>query len=344
MDVGEVFDNRRRWAAVQADALDFLRSLPTDSVSLVFTSPPYTTARTYGVQAARRSAEWVEWLRPIVVEACRVSRGLVFLNVSDSVRKFRYQNGPEWLHADLTRLDGLHAIRPYIWVKSGPDFDDPGNSVPGSGGQHYHRNDYEPIYGYAEPKKLPPVWSDNTAFGHPPKCGPGGPTCHRDKHGKRKPHTKYLTDGTSEVQHYVPPPLSNPGNVIRARVGGGHLGHELAHESEAPMPLAVAERFVCWFCPFDGICLDPFLGSGTTCHAAFLHGRRFIGCDLRPCQIDLTARRMATVTPDMRFPPPARPAVGPTLFDPLDDTPAGGDHSPLSRAGTGQDAENNHGG
>lgn len=84
------------------DALEWLRSLPDGSVDLIFTSPPYTSARTYGVAADRPSAAWVEWLRPIVREACRVSSGLVFLNVSDRVEDCRYQNGPEWLHADLT--------------------------------------------------------------------------------------------------------------------------------------------------------------------------------------------------------------------------------------------------
>lgn len=288
----------RRWDCRQGDALAFLRQLPTNSVDLVFTSPPYTAARTYGISAARRSADWVEWMRPIVVEACRVSRGLAFFNVSDSVKQFRYQNGPEWLHADLTRLDGLHAVRPYIWVKSGPGFDDAGNGMPGSGGPHFHRNDYEPIYGYAAPGKLPPRWSDNTAFGEPPLYGAGGPTSHRDQRGNRKAHTKRVAGADGDVmrvQHYQPPALSNVGNVIRCRVGGGHLGHPLAHESEAPMPLGVAERFVRWFCPLDGIVCDPFAGSGTTCHAAILHGRRFVGCDLRESQVELLGRRMATV-------------------------------------------------
>ena len=98
------------------------------------------------------------------------------------------------------------------------------------------------------------------------------------------------------VQNYQQPKIANPGNVIRAPVGGGKLGHQLAHESEAPMNLAVAERFVCWFVPPGGIVADPFAGSGTTCHAAILHGRRFLGCDVRQSQVDLVARRMATVT------------------------------------------------
>jgi hypothetical protein len=297
-----VIHGDRRWSVEQADALDFLRSLPDDSVDLLFTSPPYTDCRTYGVGAARDTAAWVEWMRPIVVEACRVSKCVAVFNVSDAVSDFRYQNGPEWLHADLTRLDGLDAIRPYVWVKSGPGFDDRGNGQPGSGGPHFHRNDYEPIYGYAGPNKLPPAWSDNTAFGLPPVYGPGGAMSHRNKNGERRTtqQTRRKRGGTRlRYGDYREPETSNPGNVIRVRVGGGHLGHDLAHEGEAPMPLGVAERFVCWFCPPNGVTCDPFSGSGTTAHACLDHGRRFVGCDVRDSQVELTCRRLETVTPTL---------------------------------------------
>jgi DNA modification methylase len=80
-------------------------------------------------------------------------------------------------------------------------------------------------------------------------------------------------------------------------VGGGKLGHRLAHEVEAPMPVGLAERFVCWYCPPEGVVLDPFCGTGTTLHAAKQHGRRGIGCDVRADQVDLARRRLATVTP-----------------------------------------------
>lgn len=56
---------------------------------------------------------------------------------------------------------------------------------------------------------------------------------------------------------------------------------------------------VCSFCPPDGIVLDPFSGSGATCHAAILHNRRFIGCDVRESQVELCARRMRSVTPNL---------------------------------------------
>lgn len=290
----DVIAGQERFAVETADALTWLAGLPDDSVDLLFTSPPYTDARTYGVDADRDTATWVEWLRPIVRESCRVSKCLAFFNVSDTVDNCCYQNGPEWLHADVTRLDGLAAVRPYVWVKIHPtDEDAPNGGQPGSGAKHFHRNAYEPIYGYAMPGKLPPPWSDNTAFGKPPRHKTGGKMTQRTKDGTRNSGrmAKYGSAGQ--------PAICNPGNVIRAMVGGGHLGHPLAHDGEAPMPLALAERFVCWFCPEDGIVCDPFSGSGTTGHAAFNHNRRFIGCDVRESQVELTMRRLSSVTPAM---------------------------------------------
>lgn len=282
------------------DCLPWLQALPDNYFDLHFSSPPYGKQRTYGVGADRASAAWVEWMRPIVREMCRTSSGLVFINVSDGVENCKYLNGPEWLHADLTRIDGLAAIRPYCWVKSGPGFDDRGNGQPGSGANHFHRNDYEMIFGYAEPDKLPPKWSDNLAFGLPPAYSTHGPMSYRNKTGERRTTSQTrrkeagvrLRDGD-----YTDPEIANAGNVIRARVGGGNLGHPLAHEGEAPMPVAVAERFVCWFCPPGGRVGDAFTGTGTTMQAAIENGRKFSGCDLRESQIAISKRRLSGLTP-----------------------------------------------
>ena len=89
---------------------------------------------------------------------------------------------------------------------------------------------------------------------------------------------------------------ANPGNVVRTKVGGNQLGHPLAHRNETPYPLALAERFVRWFCPPGGTVCDPFSGSGTTGHAAIIHGRKFLGCDLRDDQVELTRQRLEEVT------------------------------------------------
>lgn len=294
----EVIAGTRRWSCEASDALVWLRSLPDNAVDLLFCSPPYTDARTYSAEADRDTEEWVAWMRPVVVEACRVSRGLALFNVSDTVGADgpgQYGGGPEFLFTDLRRLDGVVTCRPYIWHKTHPaDADAPNNGQPGSGGNKFHRNCWEPVYGYADPAKYPPPWTDNKAFGTPPRYRSGGKMSNRIKDGSRTPTGRMVTYGNAGQ-----PDVTNPGNVVMAITGGGHLGHKCAHLGEAPMPKAVAERFVCWFCPPDGIVADPFSGSGTTCDAAITHGRRFIGADLRQSQVDLCARRMKSVTPNL---------------------------------------------
>lgn len=125
---------------------------------------------------------------------------------------------------------------------------------------------------------------------------------------------------------YDPPVLANPGNVLRPtytldevrqllaacgvddarasevlslKVGGGQMGNPLCHHNEAPYPEALVEFFVRSFCPADGVCLDPFLGSGTTGAVAVRWGRRFVGCDLRESQCILASRRISGETPTL---------------------------------------------
>jgi hypothetical protein len=544
MNAFDVLKGKRGWSAERADALAWLRSLPSGCVDLVFFSPPYEDARRYAENRfSLQGQAWVDWLRPIIVECARVSKGLVAVNMAAKVTLGSYTAAVEWLVADLTREDGLFCgPSPYCWIKSEDDPEAPGNGQPGSGAKHYHRRDWEPIYAFAEPGKLPGrgahFWSDQKAYGKPPKYRAGGAPSHRDKNGVRAnargaiKHTKRGPDGMVD-QVYLPPAISNPGNilnlgnvvraalqlreiisygyadqaspkevllslreateaqavhgwgagvsarllaasilqpdlhgarradataatlrllqavlpasefgsvqaslllaslpdggadeepgrggcqgpgevrgqedhdaeavldvrrgkgsrrspqgrqpaqqrevespsplpqvprttpqpgaaveagllrlwknagqelqeiwrlvrqalpalqdarervygsgawtewaprpeaasdVIRVPVGGGKLGCPIAHEGEAPMALGVAERLGRWFVPVGGIVADPFVGTGTTIHAARLHKRLAIGCDNRQSQVDLTCRRMAKVLPGVVLP------------------------------------------
>jgi hypothetical protein len=110
-----------------------------------------------------------------------------------------------------------------------------------------------------------------------------------------KLHTKN-DGGQMRVQCYTPPVKANPGNVIKAIVGGGVMGSKLSHENEAPFPEGLAEAIIRSFCPDGGIVLDPFSGSGTTCAVAQRWGRRWLAIDTRESQVDLTKRRIAEVT------------------------------------------------
>jgi site-specific DNA-methyltransferase (adenine-specific)/site-specific DNA-methyltransferase (cytosine-N4-specific) len=240
---------------------------------LVFCSPPYEDARMYGIDFDLAGKDWVDWAVTRFLESLRVCKGLVGWVVNGRTHQHQWSTTPTMLMAELQR-HGVCLRKPPIFRRNG---------IPGSGSRDWLRDDYEFIVvATKQPGPLP--WSDNTAMGSPPKYKRGGRFSNRTKDGER-------ADGAypSELK------LANPGNVIDCVVGGGHMGHELAHENEAPFPEALADFFIRSFCPPGGIVLDPFSGSGTTVAAAVKAGRYGVGIDIRPSQVDLGNRRLDQV-------------------------------------------------
>ncbi len=257
------------------------------SVDLVFGSPPYEDARTYGMDFKLKGRAWVDWMVPKVVASLRICKGLVAFVVEGKTRKFRWSATPALLMADLHRA-GVHLRKPPAFHRVG---------IPGSGGPDWLRNDYEFILCCTNGGKLP--WSDNRAMGHPPKYPVGGPPSHRMQSGRRVNRLRANREQSGALRHqgYTQPDRANPGNVIKGNVGKGHLGHPLAHENEAPFPEWLAEFFVRSFCPPGGIVLDPFVGSGTACAVAAKTGRHFIGIDIRESQVALAEKRLREEVP-----------------------------------------------
>ena len=196
-----------------------------------------------------------------------VTRGLLAMAVEGQTRNYRWSATPALLMADLHRA-GVHLRKPPIYERDG---------IPGSGGPDWWKNRYEFIVCCSK-GKLP--WSDNTANGHPPIYGPGAPS-HRKTNGERV------------KGNYKPPKLANAGNIIDCGpAGGGRIGSELAHETEAPFLEQLVEPFIKCFCRPGGLVLDPFCGRGTTGTVALRLGRRFHGIDIRESQVELTRRRL----------------------------------------------------
>ena len=321
----DVLEGRARWGADVGDCIKWLAGLPDDSVDLLFTSPPYELARTYGIGSRMVGGQaWVDWMVAVVRAAAPKVKGLIAINCEGQTRGYRYSCVPFLLIADLHRA-GFNLRKPPVFHRVG---------IPGSGGPDWLRNDYEPIVCVTREGKLP--WSENTPCGHPPKWAPGGEMSNRLANGQRvnqwgmrvkkdgaltateptkdgpvarpmKPSHRVVTvtkkmysrnpNGERDKdEHYAPPAIANPGNVLKFDVGGGMMGHAAAHENEAPFPLELPAFFIKSFCPPDGIVADCFLGSGTTIDAAVQNGRRGIGCDVRESQIQLVRRRLSTVT------------------------------------------------
>lgn len=305
---------------ITANCMDWMRTQPDKRFRLTMTSPPYEDARTYGINYKARRQDWVDSLVPIIVECCRLTDGLVCVNMSARVREYSYSCAVEWLVADLTRLHGvICGPSPYVFYRIG---------IPGSGQRHYHRRDWEPVYCFCLPDRLPLKHTNNLYFGKPSKYKPGGAMSHRNADGKRRNEqtsrhsTKNQWSGSAsmsqkrrqngerdqsvrpshqDVRQYAAPPVANPGNVIRCNVGGGHMGSRHAAENEAPMPERLAEFFIRSFSEQGSTIFDPFCGSGTTLAVAKRTNRHSVGVDVRDSQVKLTLRRLTTVQPELPF-------------------------------------------
>ena len=311
--VQDVLKGEGKWAVTAADALDFLRSLPADSVDLVMASPPYEKARSYSMGFDKAGEDWVAWMVEVFRAASACCTGLVCMVVEGQTKDYRWSAVPALLMADLHRA-GLHLRKPPAYYRIG---------IPGSGGPDWLRNDYELCVCTARPGRLP--WSDNKAAGHPLKFKPGGDMNNRLTDGRRVKEVR-ATSGEQYRQgqkngyassedrqrvgshrarrqagrKYQAPDLANPGNVINCgAVGGGNIGSKLAHDNEAPYPEGLVEPFVRSFCPPDGVVADCFAGSGTTGAVSVRWGRRFVGCDVRESQVQLACRRIAGETPTL---------------------------------------------
>lgn len=266
-----------RSALIRSDALRL--PFPDQSVDLVAGSPPYCDARTYGIGAQRNAHDWVEWMLRVTTEALRVSRGAVIWVAAGVTRERTYWPACEGLMWEWFKRGGS-AYRPCYWHRVG---------IPGSGGDQWYRADVEYAMCFKRPGSLP--FAEPTANGHKPRWEVGGQLSYRSPGGERRHR--------GEVQSYRSPDVANPGNIIKAIVGGSQLGDHRAHENEAPYPVAVPAFFIRSHCPPGGLVLDPFSGSGTTGHAALQEGRRYVGCDIRQSQCELGRRRLSEVTPSL---------------------------------------------
>lgn len=271
--------------------------LPDSSVDLVIGSPPYADARLYledgeDLGISRNQFEWVDWMLEVTAEALRVTRGAVIWVCAGVTRGRNYWPCCEGLLWEAHKRGWLSEC-PVYWHRVG---------VSGSGGDQWFRKDVEYCLCFKRSEALP--WSDNTACGHPPKHRPGGAFSHFRSDGKRV--NSVIVAGErgqgGERQSYVAPDIANPGNflvidepassVIDIPVGGGKLGHPIAHCNEAAYPEKVPEFFIRSLCRPGGVVCDPFSGSGTTVATAVRLGRRGIGFDLRQSQCKLGRQRL----------------------------------------------------
>jgi DNA modification methylase len=72
--------------------------------------------------------------------------------------------------------------------------------------------------------------------------------------------------------------------------GRRFAGERLDHPTQKP--LALTDRIIEHFSTPGDIVAVPFVGSGTECVSARMHGRHFVGAEVNPAYVELAGRRL----------------------------------------------------
>lgn len=269
------------------DCLTGMRSLPAKCVDLTIGSPPYAKkGERYGTKEKWEPEPWAEWMYQVTIAALQVTRNVVVWIINGTVEDGRYHPACELLVVKAYQA-GLRCERPVIWHKNAPPSKRP-----------WFGNDWEFCVAFRPEDST--EYFDWEAIATQPKYTSGGQFRQRTKNGTRRLGNQYPQSKLTRPRDvlFVPeeekPEQATPG-LVRATVGGGHMGWKDAHLNEAPFPEKLIEPFVKTCTAKGGVVLDPFSGSGTVPAVAARLGRHYLAFDSRADQIKLGRRRLSEV-------------------------------------------------
>jgi site-specific DNA-methyltransferase (adenine-specific) len=248
------------------DNCEIMRQMPSESIDLVVTSPPYDDLRTYGGHS------WdfygVAWnLKRLLKPG-----GVIVWNVSDATKN--------WSETCSSMTQALH------FRSIGLNLHDT---------MIFHRHTMPSVA--VMQKRYEQHWEYCFVFSYGPPA-----VCNHLREekayidlrvGRKRQRRK---DG-----EYASRPGEKPsvkadkirGNVWRYSVGGGHVGDKFCHEHPAPFPEPLARDHILSWSNHGDVVLDPFSGSGTTAKMARETGRRFIGIEVNPEYVEISRKRLA---------------------------------------------------
>ena len=254
---------------VHGDCREILTRLPTESVNLIVTSPPYADNRkhTYG---GVHSDEYVAWFTPITTELHRVlkSDGTFILNIKEKVvRGERHTYVLELILA--LKQQGWLWTEEFIWHKK--------NCYPGKWPNRF-RDSWERCLQFNKQRTFS-MYQDNVMV----PMGDWSKSRLRklSDTDQRRDESRVASGFGKNVSNWVGRELAYPTNVL-------HLATETRNRTHsATFPLALPQWFIKLFTQEGDLVLDPFLGSGTTAVAAQSLSRYYVGIEKESDYIEI---------------------------------------------------------
>jgi len=278
--IAGTFNPKEHVVIYRGDCLDLLRSIPSGTVQLVVTSPPYNIGKEY--ENRLKLEKYVEQQAKVIQECVRTlaDKGSICWQVGNYVDCGAIIPLDTVLYPIFKNL-GLRMRNRIIW-----HFEH---------GLHCSRRfsgRYETIIWFTK--------SDDYTFNLDPVRVP-----------QKYPGKKYFK-GPKAGQYSCNPLGKNPGDLwVIPNVKCNHVEKT---EHPCQFPVELIERLVLSMTSEGDWVLDPFLGTGTAVIAAVRHGRRGVGAEIVPRYIQIARQRVQReLEGTLRTRPMDRP-----VYDPLE--------------------------
>lgn len=293
---------------VTGDARDVLACIPSNSVDLSFWSPPYHVGKSY--EQGKTFGEWLDLIRIVVKEHSRIIKPGCFMvvNIGDilcfpdeSIPRFQADN-VRGKKVRVTRNDVLSARQEHPYASRRELA-----GLLGCSEQTVQRRlEGNNVRGGKSNPQTKIILSGSILASLTENCGLylyDKRIWHKDPCWTNSQWHSNSYRAVDEFEHiYV---FWRPGVTIYDRdrlspdewAEWGSRGvwniksvrSNSRHEAEFPEDLA--ERVIRLFSPTDGIVLDPFVGTGTTTTVAKRLGRRWLGIDNNPVNVEMARER-----------------------------------------------------
>lgn len=260
---------------ILGDCREKLQDLATDSVQLIFTSPPYADQRktTYG---GIHPDEYVEWFLPISQELLRVLKpqGTFVLNIKE-----RVVNGERHTYVleliKSLREQGWLWTEEFVWHKK--------NSYPGKWPNRF-RDAWERLLQFNKSKAFD-MYQEEVMV----PIGDWAQTRLNklSETDKIRDESKVKSGFGKNVSNWVDRDKVYPTNVVHMATETGNRNHSAA------FPKSLPQWFIKLFTQTEDLILDPFMGSGTTVMVALEMGRKAIGIDIVPEYVEMVTKQSA---------------------------------------------------
>lgn len=262
--------------ALLGDCAELLKSIPSNSVDLVFTSPPYADSRknTYGGVHPDR---YVAWFLPIAEQLLRVLKptGTFVLNIKEKVVEGERHTYVMELIIEM-RKQGWLWTEEFIWHKK--------NSYPGKWPNRF-RDSWERLIQFNKDRKFAMY---QEAVMVPIGDWANGRLKNLSNTDLTRDEAKNGSGFGKNVSNWLERNMVYPTNVV-------HLATECNNKAHsAAFPDALPEWFIKLFTQEGDMVLDPFAGSGTTLFVAQRMNRNAVGFEIKPEYYELIMQRLAS--------------------------------------------------